>query len=138
MIYNNGLDALVDIASADLRWLLLKGSGYTFSPDHDTVANLTPGSNEVTASGYARVALSGGTRTVDDSTDRVNYTADNPDFGTLAAGQTITAAVLYRHVTNDSDSVPVAYYALSPIDSGVIDPYVVHFTDGLLAWVDEA
>jgi hypothetical protein len=138
MIYNNGLDALADIASADLRWMLLKGTGYTFNPDHDTVAALTPGSNEVSVTGYAREPLTGGTRTVDDSTDRVTYTADNPDFGTLAAGQTITALVLYEHVTNDADSVPVAYYTLSPVDSAVIDPYVVHFTDGLLAWVDEA
>lgn len=138
MIFNNGLDALVDIATADLRWLLLKGTGYTFSPDHDTVAALTPGTNEVSVAGYARQTLTGGTRTVDDANDRVTYTADDPDFGTLDPGETVTATVLYRHVTNDSDSVPVAYFNFSGVATNALDPFVVQFTDDVIGYVDEA
>lgn len=138
MIYNNGLDVLARIATADLRWLLLQGSGYVFNADHDTLTNLSLGSNEVSVSGYARVAMSGEARTVVDASDRIDYTADNPDFGTLASGQVITAAVLYEHITNDAASVPAIHYTVTPVDSGTIDPYIVHFADSRLAWVDEA
>lgn len=137
MLYNTGLDALATIASADLRWLLLAGTGYTFDRDHAVVADLTPGTNELSVAGYTRETLTGGTRTVNDTLERIEYTADNPDFGSLTTGQTITACVLYLHVTNDADSPLVAYYEVTPLDAAVIDPYVVYFTAGLLAYLDE-
>lgn len=136
-IFTRGLDELRDVATADLRWLLLK-SGYTFDRDDATLTDLVLASNEITAAGYARVDLTGGTRSVDDVNNRVTYLATDPDFGSLTTGQTVVATVLYRFVTNDADSIPIAHYAVGPVDTATIDPFVVTFTDSTLAYVDEA
>lgn len=135
-VYNRGLTRLAAIATADLRWMLLQGTGYTFDRDDDFVDDLTPGSNEVSSSG--RETLTGGALAVDDTTNRAVCSADNPDFGTLTAGDPVTAAVLYEFVTDDSDSTLVAYFAFDEIDSGDLDPFVVNLAGGVVAYFDEA
>jgi len=112
--YNRGLDETGGGQWASGTWeaLLLKGSGYTFNRDHDFVADLTPASNEVTVSGYSRQTLGSKTRTIDDTNDRITYDAADPNFGTLAAGETVSAMVLFRFVTGDSDSILYGYYDL--------------------------
>lgn len=137
-VYNGGLDLLAGIATADLRWLLLKGIGYSFERDHDHVAELAPATNELTVSGYARLALAGGTRTVDDSADRIVYAADDPSFGTLGAGENASALVLFVHGTTDAASPLVAHFAFAPIDTGALDPFVVNLGGGIIAYTHEA
>lgn len=99
-------DANLD--AADLRVLLLKSS--TPSPDVNFVADLTPATNEVTVSGYARQALAGETVTEDDTNDYAYLDATDPVFASLVAGETITWAMLYRQVTTDADSPVYAGY----------------------------
>jgi hypothetical protein len=112
IIYNGGLDRLRDFTTGTFKFLLLKGSGYTVDKDHDFVANLTPGTNEVSAGGYARQTAASKTRTVDDTNDRIFYSCANLAFGSIAVGQTVTGMVLYQEVTGDADSVLIAYYDL--------------------------
>lgn len=137
-MFNAGLDQLKDIATGDFRWMLLRGNGYTFNKDHAIVSALAPGTNEVTASGYSRQTLTGGARTVDATNDRITYVADDPSFGTIAAGQTVTAVVLYRHITMDTDSIPVAYYAITGTATNALTPFVVTFTSHVIATASEA
>lgn len=111
--YNRGLDELAAFGTSTYKFLLLKGSGYTFNKDHDFVSDLTPGSNEVAGSGYARVTAASKTRTIDDSNDRITYDAADPAFGSIVAGETVSAMVLFRFVTNDADSILIAYYDLT-------------------------
>jgi hypothetical protein len=106
----------LDLGSADLRILLLT-SGYLYDPDDDFVADLTPGSNELTVIGYARQALAGLAVAEDDANDRAGAEADQVDFGALAAGETIATGIVYEFVTNDADSNLVAYYALGSVPS---------------------
>ena len=95
-VYNIALkklaDGLLAFATADIRVLLVK-VGYVFNPDHDFVADLTPGSNELTVAGYARQALGTQTTALDDTNDRATADAADPDFGALTLGETIDAAV---------------------------------------------
>lgn len=112
-VYNRGLDEFAAFTSSTYKFLLLKGSGYTFNKDHDFVSDLTPGSNEVTVGGYTRQSAGTKTRTIDDSNDRITYDAADPAFGTLLAGETVSAMVLYRFVTVDGDSILMAYYDLT-------------------------
>lgn len=112
-LYNTGLEKLLDgtlnlDGSADVRCLLLK-SGYTFDADHDVVNDLTPGSNEISVSGYARQALTGEVITRVDASDRVMFDADDVTFAALAAGQTVIAAVLYIHTGSDATAQLLAY-----------------------------
>lgn len=133
MIYTRSRDRLGAIATADMRWMLLKGDGYTPNPDHDFVADLTPASNEVSVTSYERLTLTNGSRTVNDSTNRIEYKSDNPNWGTLEAGQNVTGCVLYEHVTNDTDSPLYGYWELTEVGTADITPFVVFFTDHMIA-----
>ena len=137
-IYNNGLDDLGggQWASGTYRALLLKSTGYTFDKDHVFVSAVTPGSNEISASGYSRQTLGTKVRTVDNTLDRVVYSCAAPTFGTIVAGQTVGAMVLYRFVTSDSDSVLVNYYDLTDFATDGTPFGVVMGANGLL-YVDQ-
>lgn len=136
-VFNIGLDSLTGIASADLRWLMLKDSGYVFNRDDDFVDDLDPASNEITVAGYSRINLTGGTRTVDDTANQITYSADSPDFGTLAGGENATDIVLYEFVTDDSDSTLIAMFSFTSTDTAVFDPFVVTLDGGVVAYNDE-
>lgn len=90
--------------------MLLVSSSYTFNPDHDFVDDVD--ANELSGTGYVRKTLASKTVTVDDTNDEVRYDAADPvytgaDFGTVAAG------IVYVEVTNDTDSIPLAYVELT-------------------------
>lgn len=138
MIYTRSRDRLAAIATANLKWLLLQDDGYVVDTDHDFVANLTPASNEVDVSGYTRLTLTTGARTVNDTLNRVEYTADNPNWGTLSAGNQVTGLVLFEQVTNDADSPLIGYWPLTAVGSSDIVPFVVFFTDHLIATLHES
>lgn len=111
-LYNRGLDEFKTWTTDTFRFLLLK-TGYTFNKDHDFVADLTPASFEITVAGYSRQTAGTKTRTIDDTNDRITYDCADPAFGTLTAGETVVAMVLYRFVTNDADSILIGYYDIA-------------------------
>lgn len=122
--YTRGLDELATWTSGTYRFLLLKGAGYTYSAAHDFVADLTPASNETALSGYSRQTAGTKTRVIDDTLHRITYDCADPNFGSIAAGDTISAMVLYRFVTNDADSILIGYYDVidRPTDG---NPFIV-------------
>lgn len=135
--YNAGLDELRDWTTATYRWALL--SAGTFRAGDDTMAAALVGATEISAAGYARVDVSSPVRTVDDTGARINYGAASPDFGTLAAGETVAAVVLFRFVTNDAGSTPIGWWTLSPaVATDATDPLVFSLTAGLVAYQDAA
>lgn len=84
-------------------------------PDRDAdvfVADIV--ADEISVAGYARVNLTTRTVTVDNANNRSDYDADNPVWVTLAAGQTIGFAAIFKLVTNDADSPLIAL--LDPAD----------------------
>lgn len=111
-------DANLDAAT--LKVMLLKAG--TPTPDTNFVTDLTPASNELTVSGYARQTLSGVTVTEDDTNDFAYVDATDPVFSSLATGETITWAILFRFVTNDTDSPVYCNYDVTdtPTNGGNI------------------
>jgi hypothetical protein len=97
-----------DWPNADYRAALLTGS-VTIDPDHATVAAVIAANTEASDGSYARQALGTQTNTQDDANDRANLDAATIDFGALDA-TTPTAMLIFRQVTTDSDSIPVAIY----------------------------
>lgn len=131
-VYNQGLDELRDFTTDTFQALLLNDAGYVVDKDHDYVADLTPGTNEIAGAGYSRQTLSTKTRTVDDANDRITYDCDDFDFGGIVVGETVTAMVVYRFVTNDADSILIAHYSLGTIaTTGLPFPVLVN-ASGLL------
>lgn len=129
--YNQGLDLLRNWMTGDFRWLLLTGGA--FNADDNFVADVLDGF-EVTVGGYAREASSTPTRTVNDTSNRIEYGAADISFGSLAAGENVTAAVLYLHVTNDADSVPVGWQSLTATATDAYDPWILYLAGGLVAY----
>lgn len=98
----------VNLDTADLRLLLLKSGGPTATTN--VVADLTPGTNELTVAGYARQTLANTIITEDDTNNFAYLDADDTVFTGLATGETITWAVLFEFITNDAGSFVYAGY----------------------------
>ncbi len=92
--------------SAVVRAMLIRDtSTYEPDPDHTTIAQLnTGGLVELSASGYSRQTLANKTVTSDTTNDWVKLTADNLNFGNVAAGQTVSAILFFIRVGADDDS----------------------------------
>lgn len=119
-----GLKELYEAANESpprLKLLLIQDGLEPADPDVDTLDEIVGGSPEaeVTASGYARQALSNVTLNVDDPNDFAYLDAADVLFSGMTAGQDVGGALLYLEVTNDSDSIPIAWYEFtSAIDTG--------------------
>jgi hypothetical protein len=114
------LSGSVNLGSAVQKLMLLKSG--TPNADDNFVADITPGTNELSVAGYARVTLTTKSVTEDDTNDFAYMDADDVAFAALTAGQTITWAYLLEFVTNDADSFLEAAYDVTdtPTNGGVI------------------
>ena len=114
-LYHAGITALLDgtanLTTDGLRAMLVT-SGYSAEPDHDTVSDLTPGSNELSGTGYSRQTLTSLTVTSDNANNRSVVDAADLSWAAINAG-TAAAVVLFVPQTTDADHIPFAY-----IDSG--------------------
>ncbi len=135
-LYNRGLDELRNFTSDTFEALLINDAGYVPNPDHDYVADLTPGTNEIAGAGYSRQALGTKTRTIDDTNNRITYDCADLDFGSIVAGENVTGMVVYRLVTNDADSILIAHYPLGTVATTGLPFPVVISASGLL-YVDQ-
>ena len=71
--------------------------------------------DECDATGYARVALTGEAVTADNTNDRAEFDADDASFTGLSGDATrdIQGVLVYKHVTNDTDSIPICFVDFS-------------------------
>jgi hypothetical protein len=106
----------------DIR-LLAVMTNTTADTDQDVATISAIGTlDEFDGSGYARQALAGETVNQDDPNNRGEFDANDVAFGALGNGtRQIQGFVLYRHITNDADAVPIAFidnagssFALNP------------------------
>lgn len=100
-------------AGADSAYkCLLVTSSYTPNPDHDFVADVSPGSNEITGGGYARQNMASRAKSIVDGSDRAEHSANNPIFSSLSGPAAPRYAIVYRVVSTDSDHQLVAWIDL--------------------------
>jgi hypothetical protein len=113
LVYDNAIflqaSGQLDWDSSTFKVLLLK-TGYTPSKDHDYVSQLTPASNEISVSGYARQTLANSQVLIDGTNHVIRLKTDNVTFSGLSAGQTAVAFAIFKQGTNDADS-PLVYYS---------------------------
>lgn len=104
--------------TTDLRMGLLKTlAAHTNVPEVNFIADMEAHADfaELTASGYARVAMTGENVTENDGAlDYASIDMDAVVFAAISAGETIVGAFIYRQVTNDSDSEVLAIYDVTP------------------------
>jgi hypothetical protein len=114
------LNADIDFATSDLRVMLIKLKAATSTDteqDAPFIASFTT-LGELAATNYVRKALAGKAVNEDDPGNLANMTANPVVWAALggALNDTIGAILLFLFVTNDADSVPIAY-----IDNGGAD-----------------
>lgn len=116
-LFNTGNEAIqnqsLNWVTGDVRVLLLKSG--TPDKDNDFVSDLTPGTNELSVVGYARVACTSEAITRDDTNDWVKFVVANVAFAALTAGQTITWAIFYKH--NAADAAAQLICAIDVVDT---------------------
>lgn len=120
-MYNKGKKALVDGTApwngTPVFRVMLVTSGYTFNPDHDFVSDLTPGTNELTGTGYLRKTLASLTVTESDAADRAIASSASVLWSAINAG-TAAAIVVYLQVggsdATPADDVLIYYGDISP------------------------
>ncbi|MDZ4250290.1 MAG: hypothetical protein U0990_09405 [Candidatus Nanopelagicales bacterium] len=102
----------LDLNAHDIR-VMLVGSATTADTEEDatTISGFTT-LDEFTDASYARKALAAEAVAADNANNRGEFDADDVTW-TALTGDTAAAMLVFRHVTNDTDSVPIAY-----IDSG--------------------
>lgn len=113
-VFNVALGRIAEKVSdgATLKLLVLKAAGTDAAlKDLDTItAVLAEGSTtEADFTNYARPTLASVTATVDDSGDAVEVDCADVVFTSAggASNNTTTDVIIYEHVTNDSDSIPL-------------------------------
>jgi len=115
-VYNRGLfeiaNAVADLDAADLRVLLLN-SGYTFSKAHNVVADVV--ANEISVAGYARQTLANKVVVEDDTNNRAYLDADDSVFPSMAAGQTIGGAAIFRHTGSDATAALIVFVDVADV-----------------------
>ena len=105
-----------DLDTADLRLLLVKPT-YTFNAAHAVVADVV--AHELTVSGYARQTLAGKVLYKTLVAGSAVLDASDVTFAGLTAGESIAAAILFRHTGTDASAPLLAKYDLPGLPSGI-------------------
>jgi len=125
--YTKGIEDVLknntDLDSSDMRIMLVKDT-YTYSVGHTFVDDGTsndPASHELTVTGYARIALAN--EAVGISGSSVYFDANDVSWASLAAGETIGGAVIFRHTGTDTTAPLLVYIQLGPkaTDGGALN-----------------
>ena len=113
-------------APDDIRVLLLETAGFD-ATDATIGAVLAGAAVELTSTGYSRQALAGEGVTKDDVNDRGEFNADDTTFSSVSrdGSETIVAAIVFKFITNDAASIPIAYidtggFPISPNGSNIV------------------
>lgn len=119
----------INLTTADIRVILVMTN--TTADTEDDVNTISGFStlDEMDGANYARGALSGEAVNEDATNNRAEFDATDYTFSSLGAGtRQVQAAVIYAHVTNDADSIPIAY-----IDTGGF-PFTANGGDVVIQW----
>lgn len=133
-LYNPGLlkllDGTIDFENDTIKVLLVDTS-HTYTKSDEFVSDIVANeASNVSGSGYERKTLASKTITLDASNDRVEYDAANPTYTAINAG-TIAAAIVYKEVTNDSDSPIIAQIDFADLVTNGSDVELQINADGL-------
>lgn len=115
VVYQNAIGKMMsgdlDLNAHDIRVaLLMTNTDADTNVDVDLM-NAFSSLDECDATGYARVALASESVNIDDTNDRAEFDANDVSFEGLGgdASRDIQGALIYRHVNDDTDSIPIAF-----------------------------
>ena len=106
----------VDLDTDDIRAaLLMLNTTADTEIDAITFVDQYTTLDECDATGYARVALASEAVVADDANDRAEFDAADASFTGMSGDATrdIQGVLIYKHVTNDANSIPIAFIDFS-------------------------
>lgn len=131
LLAQGGLD--LDTAGDDIRTILVMTNTTADTEEDSATISAFTTLDEMDGSGYARVAMTGEVVNEDTANDRAEFDADNVAFGAVSAGtRSVAAVIVYKHVTNDTDSVPLAY--IDTVASGPTMPFAANGGTITVVW----
>lgn len=100
----------IDLSTDDIRVILvMTNTTADTEDDKNTISGFTT-LDEMDGSGYSRQALTSEAVNEDAANDRAEFDAADPTFASLGAGtRQVAGAIIYQHVTNDADSIPICW-----------------------------
>lgn len=117
-------------------------SGGTIDWAADTIkarivaSSVTPTKDDTTMTGMTAIGtdqtLGSKTKTKDTVNDRVVFDAADPTFSAVASGSTGRWLVIYKFVTNDAGSTPIAILDLTSVTTNGLDILMQFSADGIL------
>jgi len=101
----------IDMDTDDIRAVLCMTNTTADTENTETLMNGFTTLDESDATGYARIDMSGLTITQDDGNNRAEFDATDLSFSGLSGDATrdYQGVLLYKHVTNDTDSIPLFF-----------------------------
>lgn len=105
----------LDMVSDDIRCALLMTNTTADTENEKSLMNAFTTLDESDATGYARVSLASQAVTQDASNNRAEFDAADISFTGLGGDATrdYQGVLIYKHVTNDTDSIPLAFIEFS-------------------------
>ena len=125
-----------DLDTDDIRAALLMTNTTADTEATETLMNGFTTLDECDATGYARIDMAGLTITQDDANTRAEFDATDLSFTGLGgdATRSYQGVLIYKHVTNDTDSIPLFFVEFSnqPITSAATQVDVPWDAQGIL------
>lgn len=126
----------IDFASDTIKCMLVTTS---YTPDQDETAMTAAAAAELNVTGYtpgfassSRRTLGSKTITNDTTNNRTVFDGADPTTWTaLGAGATISAMIVYKHLTNDASSTPIWYCDFTDTATNGSDFSVVFAATGI-------
>lgn len=125
-VYNEGAESLLDGTinwGSDTIKARLFLTSATGDKDSTVMTGLGVTGNDQT--------LASKTRTKDTTNDRIVYDAADLTFAAQASGAEVDSMLLFKFVTNDADSVPIALIDITPVTPNGGDIVITVSADGL-------
>jgi predicted outer membrane repeat protein len=136
-IYNHAKHELgqggLIFATHDMRVMFVMTNTTANTEDDVTSISGFTTLDEMDGSGYTRQALTGEAWAKDATNNRSEFDANDPNFGAVGIGtRQVQAAIVYRHITDDTDSFPVAYF--DTVSTGATFPFWTNGGTSAIAW----
>lgn len=105
----------IDLDTDDIRCMLLMTSTTADTETSKEFINQFTTLDEFNGAGYVRQVLTNEAVNADAGNSRAEFDADDPAFGALSNGtRAFQGAMLFKFVTNDTDSIPLCWLPNSP------------------------
>lgn len=124
VVYNEAKRAIfageIDLNADDIRVLLVM-TNTTIDSENDSIVNVDDFTtlDEFDGANYARKALANEAVNKDTTNDRAEFDADDVTWTALGAGtRDCDGALVYKHVNDDTDSIPIVYLDFSATPDG--------------------